>query len=319
MIFIFLLLLFSKHLIGTTFLISLFLGFQLVWLVILNIFLNKVDEQKTINKSLEYFSIPQSHYFVKSILQSSLSSKILNIFRLRNLFRLFVLCTLGFCFRYIFIYYFDLDFSKFQDYIEVFLPSVLGTSIADVIITFFMDPLNVSGTQNTNVNTNPTNQNPNILNSGGAFNNHENLEQNCNIMPNQFMDNATNQVYTKKAWGYAGNRAAGKNTGFILIDSSTNPNYFYNPFNPKQPLLGNIAEGMNHQISTFNKVVSNASLSPSHRNYILSFLKEFHPDIYNNLPVRQGKLPVIDENVQFARIPRQTVRDIIEKMKNHTN
>lgn len=201
----------------------------------------------------------------------------------------------------------------------VFLPSAIGTSIADVILSFvFMEALNVTGTENTKPNGNPANPNS-IINNGSVVNNHEYLEQNCNRMPDQYNDKATNQVYTKKEWGYAGNKAAGKKTGFIVVDSSSNPHYIYNPYTSKQPLLRYLAEGMDDQVSNFDKVLSNASLSPSHRSYILAFLKESHPDIYNSLPVKLGKLPVLDENVQFSRIPRQTVRDVIEKMRNHTN
>jgi hypothetical protein len=81
----------------------------------------------------------------------------------------------------------------------------------------------------------------------------------------------------------AGNLRAGNINGPIQVNDPNNQNYQYLPNGINQPLLGNIANSLDHQASIGLSSLSRYTFTTNQEQYILSFLFHNHRAVYDNI------------------------------------
>ena len=79
------------------------------------------------------------------------------------------------------------------------------------------------------------------------------------------------------------NLRANRINGAVFVTDPLNQNYQYQGNGTNQPLLGNIARGLEAQRRLGLSSLSRYTFTPEQERYILAFLLDKHPGVYNNI------------------------------------
>lgn len=83
------------------------------------------------------------------------------------------------------------------------------------------------------------------------------------------------------------NLRAGKINGAVFAADPINQNYIYTANVSNQPLIGNLGRGLEAQRLLGLSSLSQNTFTPDQERFVVSFLLDKHPAIYNNIMVGQ--------------------------------